>query len=609
MLRTFRSVLASLTIAAGLAISAASMPVALAGDSAGIALLELEHPPLEQAPPLAWLFGSSDVPTMRELLDKLEEVAKDKDTKGLVIRLRNTSLRGSQVEELGKAFADIRNAGKKIHLFADGYDTSDFYLGSFADELIVQSGGAVSLPGMYMEEMYLADTMSWAGLTPQMIQVGDYKGANETMTRAAPSPQWDQNINSLLDSMYSNVRDRIKSSRKLDDAKLDQAMKDCWMATGETAKKAGLIDTLLDLPNLTDHLKTFYKADDITWNNLLEHNSHRGGIDMSNPLGMLAKMSREPDVSPKRDSIAVVHVSGPIIDGDSTEGGLMGEPSVGSHTIRRAFEQIYDEDMIKGVVIRIDSPGGSAIASEVIWQGVKRLREKKPVWISVASMAASGGYYIAVSGEKIYVNPSSIVGSIGVVGGKIAMGGLYEKAKIHVVGRERGPRGSMMSSATPWTDDQKAYVREKMKETYDLFASRVSAGRTGIDLSKTAEGRLFTGHDAVKLKMADVVGGLDDAIKDMGKVVKLTEGEYDILDYPGPKAFREVLGEFMGKYVQSPSVASSPLRPTAAMLATDALREVVGPTAWPAARDNIRALLELRKEPVLLTSPTAIIIK
>lgn len=609
MFKSFRTTLAVAIFAGAGLLSSAHR--AVGAEPLGVALLELEHPPLEQSPPLAWLFGEGDTPTMRDLLDRLNQVAKDDSIKCIVIRLRNTSLRGSQVEELGKSFDALRAAGKKIHLFADGYDTAEFYLGSYADELIMQSGGAVSLPGMYMEEMYLADTLGWVGVTPQLVQVGDYKGANETMMHAAPTAAWDQNINSLLDSMYANVRARIKNSRKLTDAELDSAMADCWMATGETAKNAKLVDTLLDLPNLSDHLKSTYGVDELNWSNVYDP-SHKGGIDIGNPLGMLAKLSREPRVEPTRDSIAVVHITGPIIDGDSTEGGMFGDASVGSHTIRRALEEIYAEDLIKGVVLRIDSPGGSAIASEVIWQGVKRLRDKKPVWVSVGSMAASGGYYIAVSGEKIFVNPSSIVGSIGVVGGKMALGGLYDKAKIHVVGRERGPRGSMMSSSQPWNAEQVEYVRQKMKDTYDLFASRVSGGRVGIDLSKTAEGRLFIGHDAVNLKMADSIGGLDDVIKQLAASLSLPADEYEVHDYPGPKAFREVMKELMGGYVQGPAGVNMPRSGTqgpAATLAMDALREVVGPAAWPSARDNLRALLELRKEPVLLTSPRVLIFR
>ena len=579
------------------------------GSTTNLALIEIHHAPREEPGSLAWLFGSGDEPTLREMVDRFHDVANDASFRGVVVRVRDATLKMTQAEELGAAMDSVRATGKKVHLFADGYETSDFVLASHADEVILQSGGAVSLPGMYMEEMYLADTLAWVGLTPQLVQIGDYKGANESMMRSSPSPQWDQNISGLLDGIYGNLRQEIKTGRKLTDAQLDDAMKKSWMATGETAKDVGLVDSLVDLPGLTEHLEKEYQTDDIAWTDY-DSDSKHSGLDMSNPLAMIGKLTRQPEVKPTRNSIAIVHIAGPIIDGESEDGGLMGERSVGSVTIRRALSEIEDEDKIKGVIVRIDSPGGSAIASEVIWEGVQRIAKTKPVWVSVGSMAASGGYYVAVSAQKIYVNPSSIVGSIGVVGGKIALGGAYEKLKIHAVGRARGPMGDMLSSANPWTDAQKALVREKMAETYDLFTKRVSAGRAGIDLSKTAEGRLFTGKDAIKMKMADKVGGLDNALDDLAAELSLKDGDYDILDYPGPKSLMDVMSKTLGSIgVTAPVAGAKSAQLQAPAMAVGVLQELVGPQAWPSVRDNLSAVMQLRKEPVLLISPSTMIIK
>jgi protease-4 len=575
-----------------------------------VGLIEIHGSPSEQPHPLAWLFGNDEHPTLRQIIDLFKEAAEDKDITVFVVRLREAELRSSQAEEIGQAMQRLRDAGKKVHLFADGYSTVEMLLASYADEAIIQAGGGIMLPGMHMEEMYLADTFAWAGVVPQMVQVGDYKGANEQYMRSAPSPAWDQNINGLLDSLYGNMRTRIKQGRHMDDAQLDEAMKQNWMSLAETGKKTGLIDAIVDLPALDDHLKAKYSSE-IEWTNY-EVESKGAKIDAANPFSMLSKLTSTPHNHATREAIAIVHIDGPIIDGDSKQGGMFSsESSVGSTTIRRALEDIRDDDLIKGVILRIDSPGGSAIASEVIWQGVKRLRETKPVWVSVGSMAASGGYYILVSGEKVYVNPSSIVGSIGVVGGKMAMGGLYNKAKVHVVERSRGPLGGMMSGASPWNEQQVALVRAKMKETYDLFASRVSAGRSGIDLSKTAEGRLFTGHDAVNLKMADKVGSLDDCIADLAKSQNLTEGEYQILEFPGPKSVAEVFGDMMGGMVSAPNIGASNAigeQAGAAML-RGAMKEVLGERTFKDVAAQLDALMQLRKEPVLLTSPTAIIVK
>src|SRR5262249_9135007 len=161
---------------------------------------------------------------------------------GVVIRLKDSELTPTQVQEIGAAMQTVRKAGKKVHVFAEGYETADLMLGSYADEVLAQQGGEVSFPGVYMEEMYLADTPGWIGLKADFVQVGDYKGASEPLARTGPSKEWDQNINQLLDSIYANIRKPIMKGRKLTDAKLDAAMETAWMSDAGEAVKAGLID-------------------------------------------------------------------------------------------------------------------------------------------------------------------------------------------------------------------------------------------------------------------------------------------------------------------------------------------------------------------------------
>lgn len=572
-----------------------------AGGGATVAFIEIEKELAERPGPMSWLTGEKETATLRGVVRLLERAAASEEYEGIVIRLKDPKIRTTQVEELSKAIAAAREAGKKVHLYAEGYGTSELLLGAAVDEVILQAGGAVTLPGLYMEEMYLADTLSWAGVTADMVQVGDYKGASETYARSSPSPEWNQNIDALLDGLYGQMRERIKAGRGLDDAALDRAMTRAWLAQGEDAIEAGLIDRELDWPEVHTHLVTTYGGE-VKWKAL--GREQKPQIDASNPFAVLAKLSKPVDYSPKRPTIAVVHIEGPIVDGESSSGGLLGGESVGSRTVRKALSQIEESDLIKGVVLRINSPGGSAIASEVIWRGVRRVAEKKPVWVSVGNMAASGGYYIAVSGDRIYVNPSSIVGSIGVVGGKLALGGLMEKLKVNVVGRARGPMAAMFSSTVPWTEAQRAMVREKMAETYELFTRRVEQGRKGIDLSKTAEGRLFTGGPAVELKMADVIGTLDDAIKDLAAEVGLKEGAYDVLDYPAPKSFAEMLEEMFGGMASARAESAGVFEEWAAVL-----EELLGAEAWTQVRGSVRALLELRREPVLLVSPRVLIVR
>ena len=558
-----------------------------------IAMLEISGTLAEQPSPLAWLEGGGSFDTLADVVSALDDVAGDSDYDAVVLRLRDAALGRSQIQEIGHAIRGVQASGKRVHVYAENYGNGEIMLGSFADETILQAGGAVSLSGMYMEEMFLADTLSWLGIKADMVQVGDYKGANEMYMRSEPSEAWDSNINQLLDGLYGEMRGLLRDNLGLDDGQLDTAMENGWFADAQAAIDAGLIDVEIDLPLLTAHLEGSY-GDEVTWHEVAPEDSM--GLDPANPFAMLRMLTTPPDHSPKRDSIAVLHVVGTIIDGDSTSGGLMGGESVGSRTIRRALEDILDEDLIKGVIVRIDSPGGSAIASEVMWQGLRRVASEKPVWISVGSMAASGGYYTAVGGDKIYVNPGSIVGSIGVVGGKFSMGGLYDKLHVNVVSRSRGPRSNLFSSVEPWTAEEQRFVRGKMKQTYDLFTSRVKAGRPDMDLGKTAEGRLFTGTRAIELGMADEIGSLDVAVADLAAELGLER--YDVMNYPGPKSFDQIMEEMFGGFLKAPA---------AELGIAGAARELLGERAWRQVSNAGRALLEFREEPVQAVMPRVLL--
>lgn len=595
LIRTFFCVAAVLTPLA--------LPASLlAADDVKVGWMEISEELPERPGPFAWLVG--DRATLRHTVDAVDAVARRDDLSGLVIRLKDAKLNTAQVGEIGAAIQRLRQEGKKVQVYSEVFGPSELLLGSYADEVLAQEGTGVSLPGVYMEEMYLADALAWLGVKAELVQIGAYKGANETMTRSAPSPAWDQNISALLDSMYENLRGTIARGRGLDDGQMDRAMRMAWMATPEQARDAGLIDMIVDLPQIGDSLSGVYGGT-VQWETITPEGGATA-LDLGgNPLALLQALSSQPERRVTGPTIAIVHIDGPIVDGDSSEGSLMGGSSVGSRTIRNVLEEILDEDLIRGVVVRINSPGGSAIASDVIWQGLRRVAAKKPVWVSVGSMAASGGYYIAVAGDRIYVDPSSIVGSIGVVGGKYAMGGLYDKLKIHVVPRSRGPMAGMFTTARPWTDSETALVREKMTQTYDQFVSRVTAGRPEIDISKTAEGRLFMGPQAIEMKMADRLGGLHTCIADLAGDLGLDS--YDVLDYPGPQSVQKLLHDLLGRYARAPSVGSNQ-----SALARDAaalLRAAVGERAWPGVRDELTALLQLRNEPVILAMPRVLSIR
>lgn len=593
--RVFRvvHVVASLALACG---------VASAAQTVGYLQLKGELPEREQFTPL-FAGADDEAKTLHEVIQTLHEVASEESgLSGVVIRLQNAQLGRAQIDEIGAAIGKVREAGKKVHVFTEIYSQSDLLLGSYADDVIVQKGGAVTLTGLYMEEMFLADMLRWVGASPDFVQIGDYKGAKEAYANSKPSPEWDQNINQLLDSMYETMTSRLMRGRGLNEAKLSAAMNDGMFMEPEDAVKHGLADRVLDRLELDEHLESIY-GEDFAWDSDLAPDKDERSLESMSFFEAFAELMRAMEGTsrtPTRDTIAVVYIDGPIVDGESASSGLLGGASVGSLTIRKALKEIEDDDHIKGVVVRIVSPGGSAIASESIWLGLRRIAEisKKPVWTSVGDMAASGGYYIAVAGERIYLDPGSIVGSIGVVGGKFALGGVFEKLKINVVPRARGPLASIMGTLSEWSDAERDSITRSMKRTYELFTSRVKAGRPEIDLAATAEGRLFTGELAIERKMADKIGGLDAAITEMASTLGIEPGEYDVLDYPAPRGFEEMFKQFVPMGQASASAAL-----------VQPLRELVGEQAWNQIRAALTAMMQLRHEPVILASPRVLLLK
>lgn len=566
-----------------------------------IGWIVIDGPIAERPEPLAWLMGPDAAPTLRRVTASIESAATRTDVPALVLHLKEFESDFSQVLALGAAMDRVRAAGKSVHLFSENFGPMELLLGASADEVIMQRGGMVSFPGLYSEEMYLADTLKLVGLQADMIQIGDYKGAADPLARNTAGPEWSANIDALLDDLWTQMCDRLRKGRRLNQAQWQTVLERGWSADADLAIELGLVDAAIDVVELKDHVAAAAGTSRITQS--LAPESEKGGLDFTNPFAVFAMLMQQPDHTPTRETIAVIHIDGPIVDGESSDAALFGGSTVGSRTIREALYTIEKEDLVKGVVVRIDSPGGSAIASEIIWQGLRRVAEKKPVFVSVGSMAASGGYYIAVGGDRIYVDPASIVGSIGVVGGKIVMGGLLDKIDLGITPRVRGPRAALMSSTEPWNDAERALIRAEMQTIYDLFTKRVSQGRGGrVDLAKIAEGRLFTGRQAVANGMADGVRDFDGTIGLLASQVGLDAGEYDVMTWPGPRSLMEILESMM------PMLAAPSVRTAGPMVQVEAVKALVGDAAWKSMRDALNALMLLRDRRVLLIAPRAIVV-
>jgi protease-4 len=498
------------------------------------------------------LFGEESQ-TLRELIARIDAAKDDPKVNAVLIYLGSgTGLKMAQVQEVRESLTALRRAGKKTFAYADSYDATGFMLASACTNVCLLEGGEIFIPGIGFETMFYKGSLDKLGVQADYVQIGEYKGAEEPFTRSGPSEELKSEMNKLVDSYYKQIVDTISLNRNLSNEKVKRVV-DNAILSGRQAKDAGWVDHLVDADGMRDLMKAELNNDV----NVLHHYGipERQPLDLSNPFAIFQLMMQKEPVSdlPK---IAVVYAEGAIMDGQGGE-GMLGGMSVGSEDIRTAMRLASRDEKVKAIVIRIDSPGGSALASEAMWQSVRRVAKDKPVIVSIGSMAASGGYYLASAGEYIVADPSAIVGSIGVVGGKFVMNDLYEKLGITTQTFQRGQNAGLFSSTERFDDRQKRMVRTWMKNTYDQFTDRIkeTRGKKIKDIDEVARGRIFLAEEAKGLGMVDELGGLTVAINHAAKRAKLEKGEYDVTVLPKPTTIADILNGTAGADASMPAFA------------------------------------------------------
>ncbi|MFP4144328.1 MAG: signal peptide peptidase SppA [Phycisphaeraceae bacterium] len=560
--------------------------------------------PLRDAPaPYDWVSEADLDPSLTDVLGQLEHVAAGDHYAGLVIYFDQPELSLSQIETLARGIRNVREAGRTVLAFAEAYDLRTYLLASEADRVLLQHKGLIHLSGLSVEELYLAGLLEKVGAQADLVQIGQFKGANEQYTRTGPSEAWNQNISGLLDNLYDQIVSRIGENRDLARDEVESLMADCWVLSDQELAERGLVDHLVsrDLKSATEEVyaETFF------WDDKMGYQPRSASMP-SNPFALVSMLMEGSGEKPltRSTSIAVIHACGHIHSGESSRGeGLITSQSIGSRTMLENLAQVRDDDNVRGVIIRLDSPGGSALASEVIWQAVREVAETKPVFASVSNMAASGGYYIVCASDQVYVSPRSIVGSIGVVGGKIVLGGLYDKLGVDVHRRSRGPAADMFNSVEPFNQQQRTRIRQAMQRIYEQFTDRVQRGRGDrvSDISAVARGRLFTGQQAVANGLADELGSLDDALARLAGDLELSEGEYDVVHLPQPMS----LGEFLSSMFE----ASSPTIDADLRLLDRLGRTALGDAGWQQTRQVLSGLMLLQHEPALTVMPQPLIVR
>lgn len=509
-----------------------------------LAVFQLDGPVLEQPAGDDFPFGSLGGEPLKDLVARMKKARDDAAVKGIVLMLGEADIGNGQVEEIRQVMDQVKQAGKKIHVHTDSFSTGAYVLLSGASRISTVPTGDIWLTGLYGEAPYVRGLLDLLGIKPDYLTCGDYKSASEMFMRTGPSPEAERMQNWLLDSSFATYIDLIAKGRNVDPDKVKSWI-DGGPYTAAKAKELGIIDAVEHRTDFVNGLKAQYGAD--TELKRKYGKKKPAELDLSSPFAVL-KLWGDLLTGPKKpakgkNAVAIVYVEGPIIEGDAGDASPFGSAGIAfSNPIRKALEETATDDSIKAVVLRVNSPGGSAVGSEIILDATRRVKVKKPFVVSMGDVAGSGGYYVACATDTIFADATTITASIGVVGGKFATTDMWKRAGITWKSYRRGANAGLLGSESVFTDAERAKVQAWMDEIYGVFKGHVVAIR-GNKLKKPideiAGGRVFTGKQALELGLVDKIGSLEDAIAHAAKQANLST--YDVRVVPQPKNFFEML--------------------------------------------------------------------
>jgi protease IV len=555
---------------------------------------------LDEAPVGESSFGGSAGESLKQKLDRIAKAKTDPKVKALLVDIYDLKLGlfgFGKVQEVRGAIADFRKSGKKTYAYVEEVGGLDYLMACACEQVFVPEGGSFGLTGLHLEMSFYKNLLDKVHVKGDFLTMGEAKGAVEPYTRTEMGPENKKQYNLVLDDLYDNgvVKTIVESraAQKWDTARV-KAIIDEAPYTAKQAKELGLVDGLAYLDGVEARIKLDLKADDAK----LVKDYLKPKTESQDLLALLMKaMSPAKKKSSKKAKIAIVYAVGEIESGKGGAG--LFSSSVGSSTMVEAIREAEADPSVKAIVLRVDSPGGSALASDLIWHELKRC--KKPVIASMGDVAASGGYYITMAAKKVYAEPGTLTGSIGVLGGKIVVGGVLDWAGVKTETLARGKNAGMDSMYHPFSESEKKAITATMQDVYDQFLDKALAGRqaNGIKMDKPrlltlAGGRIWTGRLAKDSGLVDALGTLEDALADAKSMAKFgasEEVEYLVLPEPTSPLDKLLEGK-LGVTMQ-----------------TD-LMELV--SAAPEAKAHLRAaesLLRMRSDKVWLMMPYGLRVK
>ncbi len=486
---------------------------------------------------------SGDAPSQMGLDDVLSSIKKAKENdkvKGIYIEGGAFAPDSyASMQAIRKALVDFKKSGKWIISYADTYTQGTYYLASAADKVFLNPSGQIDFHGLASQTMFVKDALAKFGVQMQVVKVGAYKSATEMFTGDKMSDANREQVSVFINGIWNNICNDIAKSRKLSVAQLNQyADNMAVFADTKDYLKMKLVDKLVYADQLKDEVKTMMKL---------------GKDEDYNTIGIAGMMS-VPEGKQDGDEIAVYYAYGDIVDGAAA--GIMGQGKavIDGAKVNKDLRDLADDDDVKAVVIRINSGGGSAYASEQMWRAIQLLKAKKPVVVSMGGMAASGGYYMSCSANWIVAEPTTLTGSIGIFGMFPDMSGLItQKLGVKFDEVKTNKNSAFGTMARPFNEEEMGYLSTYIDRGYKLFRQRVADGRhmSTDAVEKIAQGRVWTGQDALKIKLVDQLGGLDEAVAKAAKLAKLDE--YYTSPYPAKADWMEQLfrSASSGNYIDS----------------------------------------------------------
>jgi len=471
--------------------------------------------------PFKKYFGGPDQ-SLTGLVQQFKKAKVDKRIKVVLLDIDMSGVGWGKAEELRDAIADFRTSGKPVYAYMEFGLNKEYYIATACDKIFVPPPGELFINGLAADVMFFRGSLDKLGVYPDIFQIGKYKSAGDIFTQKKMTDAHREYINSLLDDLYGRYINTIAQARHKTPDEV-KALIDNAPYNANKAKEAGLIDETMYMDEVEKKIKA------------------QLGYKDNDPFVMVKGEYR--DVPPeslglnKGEKIAVVYATGDIGSG-SSQNSPSGEQSIGSDTLVKAMNDAAADKSIKAIVLRVDSPGGSGLASDIIWHAVEAANLKKPVVVSMSDVAASGGYYISASASKIIAQPSTITGSIGVVAGKPVMKGFYDWLGLSNEYVLRGKTAGMFRETEKFSDEERAKFEDWIKTTYyGDFIPKVAKGRKKEPqyVDSVGQGRVWTGSQAKERGLVDEFGGLDRAIdvaKELAKIPADKGVERVILPYP-----------------------------------------------------------------------------